>query len=111
MRVLVTGSSGWLGRTLVPRLRRGGHDVVGLDPVPAATTQIVGSVAERALVCAAIRDFGVTAIVHAGAPSSRENRRASTRPPTPIMVTISARIIDAAIASCGFCASSHKLYE
>jgi UDP-glucose 4-epimerase len=65
MRVLVTGSSGWLGRTLVPRLRRGGHDVVGLDPVPAATTQIVGSVADRALVCAAIRDFGVTAIVHA----------------------------------------------
>jgi nucleoside-diphosphate-sugar epimerase len=67
MRVLVTGSSGWLGRTLVPRLTRGGHDVVGLDPVPAATTRIVGSIADRDLVHATIRAFGVTAIVHAGA--------------------------------------------
>jgi UDP-glucose 4-epimerase len=67
MRVLVTGSSGWLGRTLVPRLRRGGHDVVGLDPVPSATTGVVGSVADRDLVGATIRKFGVTAIVHAGA--------------------------------------------
>jgi UDP-glucose 4-epimerase len=67
MRVLVTGSSGWLGRTLVPRLRGGGHDVVGLDPAPAATTRIVGSIADRDLVRATIRDFGVTAIVHAGA--------------------------------------------
>jgi UDP-glucose 4-epimerase len=67
MRILVTGSSGWLGRTLVPRLRRGGHAVVGLDPVPAATTQIVGSVADRDLVRATMRNFGVTAVVHAGA--------------------------------------------
>ena len=50
-------------------------------------------------------------VVHANAPSSRENRRAARRPPMPISVTIRARIIDAAIASCGFCASSHKLYE
>ncbi len=50
-------------------------------------------------------------IVHASAPSSRENRRAARRPLMPIIVTISARIIEAAIASCGFCASSHKLYE
>src|ERR1700722_17879547 len=49
--------------------------------------------------------------VHASAPSSRENRRAANRPPIPIIVTINARIIEAAIASCGFCASSHKLYE
>jgi len=67
MRVLVTGSSGWLGRTLVPRLRAGGHAVVGLDPLPAATTEVVGSIADRALVRAAIGDFGATAIVHAGA--------------------------------------------
>jgi UDP-glucose 4-epimerase len=67
MRVLVTGSSGWLGQTLVPRLRRDGHDVVGLDPVPAATTRIVGSVVDRDLVRVAMRDFAVEAVVHAGA--------------------------------------------
>src|ERR1700722_9367751 len=49
--------------------------------------------------------------VHVSAPSSRENRRAAMSPPMPIIVTIRARIIEAAIASCGFCASSHKLYE
>jgi UDP-glucose 4-epimerase len=67
MRILVTGSSGWLGQTLVPRLSRDGHLVVGMDPVPSPTTQIVGSVADRELVRAAIRDFAPDAIVHAGA--------------------------------------------
>jgi len=67
MRILVTGSSGWLGQTLVPRLRRAGHEVMGIDPVPAPTTQAVGSIADRALVRAVMRDFGATAVVHAGA--------------------------------------------
>lgn len=67
MRILVTGSSGWLGQTLVPRLRQDGHEVVGIDPVPSATTDVVGSVADRGLVRAAMRDFDVEAVVHAGA--------------------------------------------
>ena len=49
MNILVTGSSGWLGQTLVPRLVRDGHRVVGLDPEPGLTTEIVGSVVDRAL--------------------------------------------------------------
>ncbi|WP_289294582.1 NAD(P)-dependent oxidoreductase [uncultured Reyranella sp.] len=67
MKVLVTGSSGWLGRSLVPRLAREGHEVVGLDPEPGATTSVVGSVVDRALVRRVIRDEGITAIVHAAA--------------------------------------------
>jgi UDP-glucose 4-epimerase len=67
MRVLVTGSSGWLGQTLVPRLESEGHAVIGLDPVPAETTSIVGSIVDRQLVRATLRDFGVDAVVHAGA--------------------------------------------
>jgi UDP-glucose 4-epimerase len=67
MRILVTGSSGWLGQTLVPRLQQDGHEVVGMDPVPSATTQVVGSIADRELVRATIRDFAIEAVVHAGA--------------------------------------------
>jgi UDP-glucose 4-epimerase len=67
MNILVTGSSGWLGQTLVPRLRRDGHQVVGLDPEKGATTDIVGSVVDRALVRRILRERGIAAIVHAAA--------------------------------------------
>jgi UDP-glucose 4-epimerase len=52
---------------LVPRLRRDGHAVIGLDPVAGPTTDIVGSVADRATVRRAIRGHAIQAIVHGGA--------------------------------------------
>lgn len=67
MNILVTGSSGWLGQTLVPRLARDGHKIVGLDPEAGTTTSVVGSVVDRALVRRIMRDEGIEAIVHAAA--------------------------------------------
>jgi UDP-glucose 4-epimerase len=67
VNILVTGSSGWLGQTLVPRLVRDGHKVVGLDPEPGPTTEVVGSVVDRALVRHLVRDHGIEAIVHGAA--------------------------------------------
>ncbi len=67
MNILVTGASGWLGQHLVPRLKRDGHLVVGLDPVAGPHTDIVGSVADRTAVRAAIRDHAIQGIVHGGA--------------------------------------------
>ncbi len=67
MRILLTGSSGWLGQALAKLLRQCGHEIVGLDPRPSPQTTIVGSIADRGTVRAAIRDFAVDAVVHAGA--------------------------------------------
>lgn len=67
MRILLTGSSGWLGQTLVPRLKALGHEVIGLDPVTSPHTLFVGSIADRALVQRAVTEHGIEAIIHSGA--------------------------------------------
>ncbi|HEV2818153.1 MAG TPA: NAD(P)-dependent oxidoreductase [Allosphingosinicella sp.] len=67
MRILLTGSSGWLGRFLAPRLRGEGHEVVGLDVAPGADTGVVGSVADKALVDGLFASRGIEAVIHAGA--------------------------------------------
>jgi UDP-glucose 4-epimerase len=67
MNILVTGSSGWLAQDLIPRLKRAGHTVIGLDPVVGPHTDIVGTVADRDTVRRAIRENRIQGIVHAGA--------------------------------------------
>ncbi|HEX4505490.1 MAG TPA: NAD(P)-dependent oxidoreductase [Alphaproteobacteria bacterium] len=66
MHVLLTGSSGWLGRFLAPRLRARGHAVTGLDVAAGIETDIIGSVADRAVIEHAF-DRGIEAVIHAGA--------------------------------------------
>jgi UDP-glucose 4-epimerase len=63
MRVLVTGSSGHLGEALMRVLRGDGVDVVGLDVLPGAFTDVVGSIVDRADVRRALD--GVDAVLHA----------------------------------------------
>ena len=67
MRILLTGSSGWLGRTLAPLLRSAGHTVIGLDVAPGADTQVLGSVADQALVQRTFGEHGIEAVIHGGA--------------------------------------------
>ena len=67
MRLLLTGWSGWLGRFLAPRLRERGHEVTGLDVAPGADTDVVGSVADKALVERVFAERGIEAVIHAGA--------------------------------------------
>ena len=62
MRILVTGSSGHLGEALMRVLRAGGDDVVGLDVLEGAYTDVVGSIVDRALVRRCLD--GVDAVLH-----------------------------------------------
>jgi UDP-glucose 4-epimerase len=66
MRILLTGSSGWLGRFLGPMLRAAGHTVTGLDVAPGAETQVIGSVADRATVDRVMAERVIEAVIHAG---------------------------------------------
>lgn len=63
MKILVTGSSGHLGEALMRRLRDTQHDVVGIDILPSAHTDELGSVADRDFVHRCMR--GVDAVLHA----------------------------------------------
>jgi len=67
MHILLTGSSGWLGRFLAPRLRAAGHVVTGLDVAPGVDTDVIGTVADRALVDRIFAKRGIEAVIHGGA--------------------------------------------
>jgi UDP-glucose 4-epimerase len=67
VRILLTGSSGWLGRFLAPRLRERGHEVIGLDVAGGSDTGVIGSVADRGLVDSIFAGRGIEAVIHAGA--------------------------------------------
>jgi UDP-glucose 4-epimerase len=62
VRILVTGSAGHLGEGLVRVLGELGHDVVGVDVLESPFTGVVGSIADRDCVRAAMA--GVDAVIH-----------------------------------------------
>jgi UDP-glucose 4-epimerase len=62
MRILVTGSSGHLGEGLMRVLRADGAEAVGLDILPGAYTDVVGSIVDRAFVRRHLR--GIDAVLH-----------------------------------------------
>lgn len=62
-RILVTGSAGHLGEALVRVLRDEGREVVGVDVLESAFTDLVGSVADRDFVRACVAGAG--AVLHA----------------------------------------------
>jgi UDP-glucose 4-epimerase len=62
MRVLVTGSSGHLGRALVRVLTASGHDVVGADRLASPLTHAVGTITDRNFVKTIVA--GADAILH-----------------------------------------------
>ena len=99
MRVLLTGSSGWLGRFLAPRLRAAGHVVIGLDVAPGADTCVIGSVADRTLVEGACSGHGIEAIVHAGALHKPDIARVPAQAFIEVNVTGTLNLLQAAVTA------------
>lgn len=98
MRILLTGSSGWLGRFLAPRLRDAGHDVIGLDVAPGADTQVIGTVADRALVDRIFGDRGIEAVIHSGALHKPDIARYPAQAFVDVNVTGTLNLLEAAVA-------------
>jgi UDP-glucose 4-epimerase len=63
MKILITGSAGHLGEALMRTLGQGPHEAVGVDILRSPFTNIVGSIADRAVVDECMK--GVDAVLHA----------------------------------------------
>jgi len=99
MHILLTGSSGWLGRFLAPMLRADGHDVVGLDPAPGADTDVIGTVADRATVDRVFANHAIEAVIHAGALHKPDIDRYPTQAFIDVNVTGTLNLLQAASAA------------
>ena len=99
MRILLTGSSGWLGRFLAPRLRSLGHDVIGFDIAAGTQTQVRGSVADRARVERVFVDYQPQAVIHAGALHKPDIARYPAQAFIDTNVTGTLNLLEAATAA------------
>jgi UDP-glucose 4-epimerase len=99
MRVLLTGSSGRLGRFLAPRLRAAGHAVVGLDVAPGEDTQVVGSVADRALIDRTFAGHGIEAVIRGGALHKPDIARYPAQAFIDTNVTGTLNLLEAAVGA------------
>jgi UDP-glucose 4-epimerase len=99
MHILLTGSSGWLGETLAPRLARDGHRVIGLDIRPGRATSYVGSITDRALIDHVMAAEEITAIIHSGALHKPDIARHRADNFVAVNVQGTLNLLEAAVAA------------
>lgn len=99
MNVLLTGSSGWLGRHLAPLLEADGHRVIGLDVAPGAHTQVIGAVESRELVARLFRERGIDAVVHGAALHKPDIDRYSKQRFVDVNVSGTLVLLEEAVAA------------
>jgi nucleoside-diphosphate-sugar epimerase len=74
MRVLVTGSSGFIGRALVRRLKAAGWEVAGLDKGSGATSSYLCNILDAARLTETVRQFSPDALVHLAARTDLDEK-------------------------------------
>jgi UDP-glucose 4-epimerase len=99
LKLLLTGSTGWLGRHLAPLLEASGHRVVGLDVAPGPFTQVIGTVADRALIDRIFANHGIEAVIHAGALHKPDIARFPRQAFIDTNVTGTLNLLEAAVAA------------
>lgn len=96
MKILVTGSTGWLGRYLVPMLRAAGHEPIGLDVVPSEWTSITSSVADKRAIDAAFSEHNFEAVIHSAALHKPDIARYPQQAFIDVNVTGTLNLLEAA---------------
>lgn len=97
MRILLTGSSGWLGRFLAPMLRAKGHAVTGLDIADGDHTDVCGTVADAGLIERVFAEHRFEGVIHAGALHKPDIARYPARAFVDVNVTGTLHLLEAAV--------------
>jgi UDP-glucose 4-epimerase len=97
MKILVTGSSGHLGEALMRTLPGLGHTALGIDIAPSPYTQVLGSIAERAVVDECMR--GVDVVLHAATLHKPHVATHSRQDFVDTNVTGTLNLLEAAVAN------------
>ncbi len=97
MKVLLSGSSGWLGRFLSPLLRQAGHKPLGLDVVAGEHTDVIASVADRAAIDHLFAVHAFDAVIHAGALHKPDIARYPQQAFIDVNVTGTLNLLEAAV--------------
>jgi UDP-glucuronate 4-epimerase len=115
---LVTGASGFLGKTIMRRLKTLGRDAVGLDPQASDTAHIIDDLSDLKRLQKLLREKNITHVIHSGGISGPMVMQDDAAGIIAVNVQGSLNLLNAALASsvktlvyCSSVASLGNYYE
>jgi nucleoside-diphosphate-sugar epimerase len=74
MKVLVTGSAGFIGQALMQRLREADYEPAGLDKEPGPNTRYVCNILDASRLIEVVQEFSPDALVHLAARTDIDDK-------------------------------------